>query len=335
MRGARRASAPGPISSRAASAPTRPAVVHDAMVETVDEVGRVCLDEGIDAEYQRDGELLVAIGDHQLPALDAIERTYARIGRDQFHRRLSADETHQRIDIDGRAARCSIPRPLRCTRAGSCGSRGALERRGGVIHESTRGPRRSGAARSPISTLQRAGARTRDRPRGRGLSLAVAGTASRGAADLLVHRAHRTAPARAARHDQLDASNGGQLPGAHRRLPLAHGRRPDSLRGTGLAVSLRVGDHVCIRPRRADDLRACADRSSSGSRASAGFSARTRGAAASACPATSCRSCATTAGRAVATARGYTGEGVAASNLSGRVLADLITGTDSRSLRSR
>ena len=31
----------------------------------------------------------------------------------------------------------------------------------------------------------------------------------------------------------------------------------------------------------------------------------------------------------IATARGYTGEGVAASNLSGRVLADLITGTDS------
>src|SRR6266446_2471594 len=32
--------------------------VHDAMVDTVDEVGRVCADEHIDAQYQRDGELL-------------------------------------------------------------------------------------------------------------------------------------------------------------------------------------------------------------------------------------------------------------------------------------
>jgi hypothetical protein len=31
----------------------------------------------------------------------------------------------------------------------------------------------------------------------------------------------------------------------------------------------------------------------------------------------------------IATAHGYTGEGVAATNLSGRVLADLITGVDS------
>src|SRR3954468_15447741 len=43
--------------------------VHDAMTATVDEVGRAAAAEGIDAHYQKDGELSLAVGRHQLPAL--------------------------------------------------------------------------------------------------------------------------------------------------------------------------------------------------------------------------------------------------------------------------
>ncbi len=75
--------------------------VHLAMVHTVDEVGRVCEVEGIDAHYQRDGELHLAIGKHQLSALDAIERTYAKLGFPEFHQRMNANETMAFLNVDG------------------------------------------------------------------------------------------------------------------------------------------------------------------------------------------------------------------------------------------
>ena len=111
--------------------------VHTAMVDTVDEVGRVCTAEGIDAQYQRDGELLVAIGEHQRPALDAIERTYARLGLGE-HRRLDADETRATLAVEGAVGALHHPgtaavHPGRLVR----GLARAVERRGGVIHEQT------------------------------------------------------------------------------------------------------------------------------------------------------------------------------------------------------
>src|SRR6266568_3140390 len=58
--------------------------VHHAMVATVDEVGRAAEAEGIDAHYQKDGELSLAIGKQQLPALDAVQRSYDRLGLPEF-----------------------------------------------------------------------------------------------------------------------------------------------------------------------------------------------------------------------------------------------------------
>jgi glycine/D-amino acid oxidase-like deaminating enzyme len=112
--------------------------VHHAMVDTVDEVGRVCVAEGIDAHYQRDGELLLAIGAHQLPALDAIERTYDELGLGDFHRRLDATETRATLAVDGAVGALHHPataavHPGRLVR----GLARAVERRGGVIHELT------------------------------------------------------------------------------------------------------------------------------------------------------------------------------------------------------
>ena len=75
--------------------------VHLAMVDTVDEIGRVCETEGIDAHFQRDGQLFAAIGNQQLPALARIEKDYASIGFPEFQRRLDATESKEFLNIDG------------------------------------------------------------------------------------------------------------------------------------------------------------------------------------------------------------------------------------------
>lgn len=85
------------------------AAVHDAMVDTVAEVGRVCAAEGIDAHFQRDGEFILARGRHQLPALHHIEEIYARIGRGDFWRRLDAREASDFLAVDGIAGAIHQP----------------------------------------------------------------------------------------------------------------------------------------------------------------------------------------------------------------------------------
>lgn len=113
--------------------------VHRAMVDTVDEVGRVARDEGIDAQFALDGELSIAIGEHQLPALDATLRMYDDVGIDGFWTRLDRDETEERLRVAGAAGAIFNPatatvHPGRLVR----GLARAVERRGATIHEGTR-----------------------------------------------------------------------------------------------------------------------------------------------------------------------------------------------------
>ena len=69
--------------------------------------------------------------------------------------------------------------------------------------------------------------------------------------------------------------------------------------------------------------------SASGSPCSATSRSRTRGAGRSGCRATGTRRWRSTRATGIATARGYIGHGVSTTNLAGRVLTDLITGTPS------
>jgi glycine/D-amino acid oxidase-like deaminating enzyme len=128
--------------------------VHDAMVSTVDGIGAVCAAEGIDAHYQRDGELLLAVGEHQLRALDQLERDYAAIGCDDFHRRLDRDETQATLRVRNAVGALWHPataavHPARLAR----GLARAVERRGAVIHEQTRITRFEPARGSRRATL--------------------------------------------------------------------------------------------------------------------------------------------------------------------------------------
>jgi glycine/D-amino acid oxidase-like deaminating enzyme len=112
--------------------------VQRAMYDTVDEVARVCVAEGIDADYQKGGMLLVARGRQQVPALDAAEAHYRQVGLTDHYSRLHADELARRVRIAGAvealfSPHCAAVHPGKLVR----GLALAVERRGGIIHEQT------------------------------------------------------------------------------------------------------------------------------------------------------------------------------------------------------
>ena len=112
--------------------------VHDAMVATVDEVGRVCDAEGIDAHYEKDGELSLAIGRHQLAALDAHQRSFDRLGVPEFAHRLDEQAAKAKLDVAGVVGAIWLPataavHPGRLVR----GLARAVERKGATIVEQT------------------------------------------------------------------------------------------------------------------------------------------------------------------------------------------------------
>lgn len=127
--------------------------MHHAMVDTVTEVGRVCAAEEIDAHYQRDGEFVLARGGHQLAALHAFERDYAALGEADFWRRLDAREAREFLAVDGIAGAIhqeasACVHPGRLVR----GLARVVEARGATIHERTRAVRFSEGARPTLHT---------------------------------------------------------------------------------------------------------------------------------------------------------------------------------------
>ena len=112
--------------------------VQQAMYDTVDEVGRVIAAEGIDAAYQKGGMLMVARGEHQVPAIEALHADYVAAGFPDHYRRLTTEELRARLAVAGGAGalyspECAVVHPGRLVR----GLARAVEKRGGVIHERT------------------------------------------------------------------------------------------------------------------------------------------------------------------------------------------------------
>lgn len=112
--------------------------VHGAMVESVDEVGRVCAAEGIDAHYVKGGALRLARGAHQRPIIERSLATYTRLGLGDGYRLLNAEETAARIRVAGAqgalaSTACARIHPGRLVR----GLARAVERLGGTIYEGT------------------------------------------------------------------------------------------------------------------------------------------------------------------------------------------------------
>jgi glycine/D-amino acid oxidase-like deaminating enzyme len=109
-----------------------------AMHDTVDEVGRVCDEEHIDADFYKGGALSLARGAHQLPVIRATRSVYERLGlRDRNHL-LSAGEARERVNVTNVYGALYTPQsarvhPGRLVR----GLARAVERRGATIYEQT------------------------------------------------------------------------------------------------------------------------------------------------------------------------------------------------------
>ena len=109
-----------------------------AMRASVDEVGRVCDQENIDARFHRGGVLTLARGQHQLPGIRSSYAAYQRLGLGDRYRLLSAEEALGRIRVTGVHGALFTPdgaslHPARLVR----GLARAVEARGGVIYERT------------------------------------------------------------------------------------------------------------------------------------------------------------------------------------------------------
>ncbi|WP_337186344.1 FAD-dependent oxidoreductase [Phenylobacterium sp.] len=118
------------------------------MFDAVEEIGRICEREGIDAHYRNTGILSVARGRDQLPAIQAAHAAYARLGLDDRNLLIGPEAARERINVTKLEGALYTPvsasvHPARLAR----GLARAVERRGGVIYEQsavtgiTRGPR--------------------------------------------------------------------------------------------------------------------------------------------------------------------------------------------------
>jgi glycine/D-amino acid oxidase-like deaminating enzyme len=109
-----------------------------AMMDSVDEIGRVCAEEQIDAKYHRGGYLSLARGAHQLRSIQGSFAAFDRLGFRDRHKLLTAEEARERLNATKLAGAlyspdCASVHPGRLVR----GLARAVERRGGAIYEQT------------------------------------------------------------------------------------------------------------------------------------------------------------------------------------------------------
>ncbi len=109
-----------------------------AMYDAVDEVGRVCTDEGIDAHFVKSGGLHIARGTHQARANDDALALYKELGLAEHYELLEAGQTDERIRVAGSIGsllikECAVIHPGKLVR----GLARAVEKLGGTIYEQT------------------------------------------------------------------------------------------------------------------------------------------------------------------------------------------------------
>jgi glycine/D-amino acid oxidase-like deaminating enzyme len=109
-----------------------------SMRASVDEVGRVCNEEKIDARFHKGGVLTLARGRHQLPGIRLSYAAYERLGLGDHYQMLSATEATERIRVSDVHGGLFTPdgaslHPARLVR----GLARAVEARGSIIYEQT------------------------------------------------------------------------------------------------------------------------------------------------------------------------------------------------------
>jgi glycine/D-amino acid oxidase-like deaminating enzyme len=109
-----------------------------AMNGAVDEVSRFCQSEGVDAHFHKGGILTLARGQHHVPMLRASFEAYSRLGLANQYKLLSPEQAQERVQVTRVcgamfAAENASVHPARLVR----GLARAIERRGGTIYEKT------------------------------------------------------------------------------------------------------------------------------------------------------------------------------------------------------
>lgn len=109
-----------------------------AMNDAVDEVGRVATAEGLDIQYAKGGAIRLARGPHQLPSIERSVSTAAEIGLPGQYRFLDSAATADRIRVTDAVAsvftpNCASIHPGRLVR----GLASVVERLGATIYEQT------------------------------------------------------------------------------------------------------------------------------------------------------------------------------------------------------
>jgi glycine/D-amino acid oxidase-like deaminating enzyme len=112
--------------------------VHLAMAGAVDEVGRVAVAEGIDIQYEKGGTLMLARGPQQLPIVEGVVKQFEELGLPERARYLTAEQTAERIRVTKvvgavHLSEIATIHPGRLVR----GLARAVERRGATIYEQT------------------------------------------------------------------------------------------------------------------------------------------------------------------------------------------------------
>jgi len=109
-----------------------------AMKGAVDEVRRVCQQEGIEAHFHKGGVLTLARGEHHLSSLRSTFAAYDRLGLSGWVRMLTAQQVAERIRVTN--VHGGLFALENASLHPGCLVRGiarAIERRGGVIYENT------------------------------------------------------------------------------------------------------------------------------------------------------------------------------------------------------
>jgi glycine/D-amino acid oxidase-like deaminating enzyme len=111
---------------------------HRALVETIDEVEQAVQRLGIDAHLDRHGMLMVARGGHQMAALRRAQAEMERLGDPEFFRWLEPGEVAERVRVDGTWAGL-FAEPFAAIHPGRLvrGLARAVEAAGVTIHEGT------------------------------------------------------------------------------------------------------------------------------------------------------------------------------------------------------
>lgn len=109
------------------------------MYKAVDEVGRLSREEGVDIHYAKGGELEVARADYDLPKLHKMYDEFRAIGLEDQNQLLDASETRERVNVGDAVGSFwnkegAAIQPARLAR----GLARIVERLGGTIYEQTR-----------------------------------------------------------------------------------------------------------------------------------------------------------------------------------------------------